>query len=145
MEGLGSIGSAGIHEVLPREGITHRETLVAPILCKPKLIPLKSLTLSRLEDEQREAQLKFSKEQSTAERLAESVLYESIAAATSDDGPAVQPASYNEAASADFDFSQPASESLASTTKSKSQKSDVLKLDFGKSDAAVDDDVYNFD
>ncbi|ELU07290.1 hypothetical protein CAPTEDRAFT_60782, partial [Capitella teleta] len=44
------------HEVLPRNGQVYQEDLPTTVLCKPKLMPLKSVTLERLEKMQRDAQ-----------------------------------------------------------------------------------------
>ncbi|ELT98000.1 hypothetical protein CAPTEDRAFT_140499, partial [Capitella teleta] len=41
------------HEVLPRNGQVYQEDLPTTVLCKPKLMPLKSVTLERLEKMQR--------------------------------------------------------------------------------------------
>lgn len=45
-----------IREVLPKQGELYQEDLPSVILCKPKLIPLKSVTLEKLERMQSEAQ-----------------------------------------------------------------------------------------
>ena len=52
------IGGSGaqFREVLPRQGQLYQEDLPTTVLCKPKLMPLKSVTLERLERMQREAQ-----------------------------------------------------------------------------------------
>ncbi|XP_078499896.1 BBSome-interacting protein 1 [Lissotriton helveticus] len=43
-------------EVLPKQGQLCVEDVPAMVLCKPKLLPLKSVTLEKLEKMQREAQ-----------------------------------------------------------------------------------------
>ncbi|KAJ8404864.1 hypothetical protein AAFF_G00332510 [Aldrovandia affinis] len=43
-------------EVLPKQGQLSMEDLPAMVLCKPKLLPLKSVTLEKLEKMQQEAQ-----------------------------------------------------------------------------------------
>uniref|UniRef100_A0A915KYP0 BBSome-interacting protein 1 n=1 Tax=Romanomermis culicivorax TaxID=13658 RepID=A0A915KYP0_ROMCU len=49
----------GIFEVVQRQGYVFDEIKIYPILCKPKLMPLKSVTLQKLERMQREAQEKM--------------------------------------------------------------------------------------
>lgn len=48
-----------IDVVLPRQGLLYQEENLDYILCKPKLIPLKSITLEKLERMQRDAELKI--------------------------------------------------------------------------------------
>ena len=43
-------------EVLPKAGKLYQEDLPATVLCKPKLLPLKSVTLEKLEKMQKEAE-----------------------------------------------------------------------------------------
>ncbi|XP_042315087.1 BBSome-interacting protein 1 [Sceloporus undulatus] len=43
-------------EVLPKQGMLAVEDVTTMVLCKPKLLPLKSVTLEKLEKMQREAQ-----------------------------------------------------------------------------------------
>ncbi|KAG7315458.1 hypothetical protein KOW79_021546 [Hemibagrus wyckioides] len=43
-------------EVLPKQGQLSVEDVPVLVLCKPKLLPLKSVTLEKLEKMQREAQ-----------------------------------------------------------------------------------------
>lgn len=45
-------------EVLPKKGLIFHESEPQPVLCKPKLLPLKSFTLEKLEKMQREATAK---------------------------------------------------------------------------------------
>ncbi len=49
-------------EVLPKRGLLFAEAQPQTVLCKPKLLPLKSVTLQKLEDMQSEAKEK-AKEQ----------------------------------------------------------------------------------
>ncbi|XP_067909110.1 BBSome-interacting protein 1 [Heterodontus francisci] len=43
-------------EVLPKQGQLSFEDVPTMVLCKPKLLPLKSVTLEKMEKMQREAQ-----------------------------------------------------------------------------------------
>lgn len=43
-------------EVLPKQGQLYDEDLPTMVLCKPKLLPLKSVTLEKLEKMQRDAE-----------------------------------------------------------------------------------------
>ena len=45
-----------IHEVLPKTGLLYTEQTIMPVLCKPKILPLKSVTLEKLEKMQKESQ-----------------------------------------------------------------------------------------
>lgn len=45
---LGMFGAA-VHEVVPSRGLLFRETSAQPVLCKPKLMPLQSISLEKLE------------------------------------------------------------------------------------------------
>lgn len=45
-----------IKEVLPKQGLLYQEDMPTVVLCKPKILPLKSVTLEKLERMQREAQ-----------------------------------------------------------------------------------------
>ena len=47
-----------VREVLPKKGLIFHETEPQPVLCKPKLLPLKSFTLQKLEKMQKEATLR---------------------------------------------------------------------------------------
>lgn len=51
--------------VLPRQGLLYQEDTSSYILCKPKLIPLKSVTLEKLEKMQKEAEIKVREAQET--------------------------------------------------------------------------------
>ena len=50
------MSSTMIKEVLPKQGQLHDEDLPMMVLCKPKLLPLKSVTLEKLEKMQRDAE-----------------------------------------------------------------------------------------
>ncbi len=54
--------STSFREVLPKRGLLFAEAQPQTVLCKPKLLPLKSVTLQRLESMQEEAKAK-AKEQ----------------------------------------------------------------------------------
>jgi BBSome-interacting protein 1 len=43
-------------EILPKTGLLHHEATYSFVLCKPKIMPLKSITLEKLEKMQKEAQ-----------------------------------------------------------------------------------------
>ncbi|KAK3096496.1 hypothetical protein FSP39_000720 [Pinctada imbricata] len=45
-----------IKEILPKQGLLYQEDMPTVVLCKPKLLPLKSVTLEKLEKMQKEAQ-----------------------------------------------------------------------------------------
>lgn len=51
--------------VLPKQGLLYQEDKPHYILCKPKLIPLKSVTLEKLEKMQRDAEIKIREAQET--------------------------------------------------------------------------------
>ncbi len=50
---------AAIKEVLSKSGILFEQTNLAPALCKPKILPLKSFTQEKLEKMQKDAQNKM--------------------------------------------------------------------------------------
>ncbi len=60
--------SSQIHEVLPKQGLLYQEDMPGTVLCKPKLMPLKSVSLEKLEKMQKEAQ-ETVKLQAEEERL----------------------------------------------------------------------------
>jgi len=40
-----------VNEIIPKSGIVYNERMEFPeVLCKPKILPLKSMTLKKLED-----------------------------------------------------------------------------------------------
>ena len=47
-----------IKEVLPKRGLVYQESNPQLVLCKPKLLPLKSVTLEKLEKMQNDANTK---------------------------------------------------------------------------------------
>ena len=61
-------------EVLPKQGQLYQEDIPSMILCKPKLMPLKSVTLEKLEKMQKEAQ-ETVKKQEEEERLAQQMMF----------------------------------------------------------------------
>lgn len=54
--------------VLPQQGLLYSQDTPDYILCKPKLMPLKSVTLEKLEKMQKDAELKL-KELQNAENM----------------------------------------------------------------------------
>eukprot|EP00795_Rhopilema_esculentum_P003372 gene3372-1722_t len=68
------MASDQIGEVLPKQGLLYSEQTPMPVLCKPKILPLKSVTLEKLEKMQKEAQdvvKRQEQEQKMQERLLE--------------------------------------------------------------------------
>ena len=55
-----------IKEVLPKHGQLYDEDLPTMVLCKPKLLPLKSVTLEKLEKMQRDAEETVRKQELAA-------------------------------------------------------------------------------
>ena len=51
--------TSGLKEVIPTSGLLFGEQSLFPVLCKPRLMPLKSVTLEKLERMQKEAQEKM--------------------------------------------------------------------------------------
>lgn len=51
--------SEKIDVILPKQSLLYQEENLDYILCKPKLIPLKSVTLEKLEKMQKDAELKI--------------------------------------------------------------------------------------
>ena len=46
----------GLHEVLPKAGLVYSEKgNLSEVLCKPKIMPIKSLTLEKIEDMEAQA------------------------------------------------------------------------------------------
>lgn len=64
-EGAGS--APPLKEVLPRKGILYQEDFAYLALCRPKLMPLKSVTLEKLEAMQKSAQEKLRQQQEQQE------------------------------------------------------------------------------
>ena len=75
------MSSVQIKEVLPKQGQLYQEDLPSMDLCKPKLMPLKSVTLEKLEKMQREAEEEL-KDQETAARLQEMDFGQRVSPAT---------------------------------------------------------------
>ena len=57
-----------LKEVLPKRGLVYQESNPQLVLCKPKLLPLKSVTLEKLEKMQKEANEKAKAMQEDIER-----------------------------------------------------------------------------
>ena len=52
----GGKGASGLQEVLPKAGLVYSEKgNLSEVLCKPKIMPIKSLTLEKLEDMEQQA------------------------------------------------------------------------------------------
>lgn len=51
-----------IKEVIPTKGLLFQDTSPTFVLCKPKLLPLKSVTLEKLEKMQQEAEAKVKEQ-----------------------------------------------------------------------------------
>lgn len=64
-EGSGS--APPLKEVLPRKGILYQEDFAYLALCRPKLMPLKSVTLEKLDAMQKSAQEKLRQQQEQQE------------------------------------------------------------------------------
>ena len=57
-----------IREILPKRGLVYQESNPQLVLCKPKLLPLKSVTLEKLEKMQKDANEKAKAMQEEMER-----------------------------------------------------------------------------
>ena len=62
-----------IREILPKRGLVYQESNPQLVLCKPKLLPLKSVTLEKLEKMQKDANEKAKAMQEEMEREKESM------------------------------------------------------------------------
>jgi len=61
-------GESKLHEVLPKAGLVYSEKgSLSEVLCKPKIMPLKSITLERIEQMEKEA-LALQEERQAQER-----------------------------------------------------------------------------
>lgn len=60
-------------EVLPKQGALYTEEATNFVLCKPKLLPMKSVTLEKMEKMQKEAQEKVKEMEKGAQMQAESM------------------------------------------------------------------------
>ena len=67
-----------IKEVLPKRGLVYQESNPQLVLCKPKLLPLKSVTLEKLEKMQKDANEKAKAMQDEIEREKEQMNNEFI-------------------------------------------------------------------
>lgn len=56
-------------DFVPKHGFLHQEDTTQYILCKPKLMPLKSVTLEKMEKMQKDAEAKLKQQQEEAEKL----------------------------------------------------------------------------
>lgn len=63
MDDTKTTGSSNQIEFIPSTGILHCEETDELILCKPKLMPLKSVTLQKLEKMQIDAEKKLKEQQ----------------------------------------------------------------------------------
>jgi len=66
---------APFREVLPKKGLIFHESEAQAVLCKPKLLPLKSFTLEKLEKMQKEATAKAQETILEKQRENESQFY----------------------------------------------------------------------
>ncbi|VDI71171.1 BBSome-interacting protein 1 [Mytilus galloprovincialis] len=66
-----------LKEVLPKQGLLYQEDMPTVVLCKPKILPLKSVTLEKLEKMQKEAQ-ETVKQQEKEARLNDDNLFGGI-------------------------------------------------------------------
>ena len=62
-----------IREILPKRGLVYQESNPQLVLCKPKLLPLKSVTLEKLEKMQKDANEKAKAMQEELEREKEAM------------------------------------------------------------------------
>ena len=67
-----------IKEVLPKRGLVYQESNPHLVLCKPKLLPLKSVTLEKLEKMQKDANEKAKAMQDELEKEKEQMNNEFI-------------------------------------------------------------------
>ena len=79
-----------IKEVLPKTGLVYTELATMPILCKPKILPLKSVTLEKLEKMQKDAQETIKKQEEEA-KLHEKLLEQQNAMMMQSTNPAEEP------------------------------------------------------
>jgi BBSome-interacting protein 1 len=59
---------SSLKEYIPHKGLLHHEDVPEYTLCKPKLMPLKSVTLEKLENMQKEAEKKLKNQQMNEQR-----------------------------------------------------------------------------
>lgn len=79
-----------IKEVLPKTGLVYTELATMPVLCKPKILPLKSVTLEKLEKMQKDAQETIKKQEEEA-KLHEKLLEQQNAMTIQSANPAEEP------------------------------------------------------
>ena len=79
-----------IKEVLPKTGLVYTELATMPVLCKPKILPLKSVTLEKLEKMQKDAQETIKKQEEEA-KLHEKLLEQQNAMTIQNTNPAEEP------------------------------------------------------
>ena len=79
-----------IKEVLPKTGLVYTELATMPVLCKPKILPLKSVTLEKLEKMQKDAQETIKKQEEEA-KLHEKLLEQQNAMMMQSTSPAEEP------------------------------------------------------
>ena len=71
-----------IKEILPKRGLVYQESNPQLVLCKPKLLPLKSVTLEKLEKMQKDANEKAKAMQEELEREKEAMTEQFIGGGT---------------------------------------------------------------
>lgn len=71
---MANISEISVEEVLPKYGLLFTEQSPMPVLCKPKIMPLKSVTLEKLEKMQKDAEetIKQQEEQTRNQELNDS-------------------------------------------------------------------------
>lgn len=62
---------SNIDVVIPHQGLLYSEDTPDYILCKPKLMPLKSVTLEKLEKMQKDAEMKINEMQNVENAASE--------------------------------------------------------------------------
>jgi BBSome-interacting protein 1 len=76
-----SAPSSQIQEVLPKQGQVYDEDLPTMVLCKPKLLPLKSVTLEKLEKMQKDAEEEMRQQDLAASQQATDMFGHAVSAA----------------------------------------------------------------
>ena len=59
---------SALEEYISHKGFLHHEDKAEYILCKPRLMPLKSVTLEKLENMQKEAEEKMKRQQMNVQK-----------------------------------------------------------------------------
>uniref|UniRef100_A0AC34FHA1 BBSome-interacting protein 1 n=1 Tax=Panagrolaimus sp. ES5 TaxID=591445 RepID=A0AC34FHA1_9BILA len=75
--------------IYPQSGMLFKEEIIGPIFCKPKLIPLKSVTLEKLESMQQEGLEKMKQMEASRIAAEKQEAEDSAAAAASAEGAEV--------------------------------------------------------